>query len=124
MHGINAFDVVSAARTMETVFFMPVGIHVCVVDPGVGTQRKGLIIKVKRGDFFVGPDNGCLMSAARGLGGVEKVVQITNAKYMRQPVSPIFHGRDVFAPVVAHLSLGVEMEKFGLKIGDKIVLKN
>ncbi|MBI2597988.1 MAG: SAM-dependent chlorinase/fluorinase [Candidatus Diapherotrites archaeon] len=113
MHGIPVFDVVSAARTMETVFHFPVGIHVCVVDPGVGTERKGIIVKVKRGDFFVGPDNGCLMTAPRMLGGIEQIVEVSNPKFLRLPVSPIFHGRDVFATAAAHLSLGVQMEEFG-----------
>ena len=61
MHGIEGFSAMQAARTMETVYYMPVGYHACVVDPGVGTQRKGIIIKVKRGDYFIGPDNGCLL---------------------------------------------------------------
>jgi len=119
MHGIEGFSAMQAARTMETVYYVPVGYHVCVVDPGVGTQRKGIIIKVKRGDYFIGPDNGCLMTAPRLLGGIEKAVAITNEKYMIKPVSPIFHGRHVFAPAAAFLSKGVKMEDFGpeIKIG-------
>ncbi len=113
MHGLPSFDVLSAARTMETTYFMPVGFHVCVVDPGVGTARKAIIVKVKRGDYFIGPDNGCLMTAPRLLGGVEKIVEITNEKFMLTPVSPIFHGRHIFSPAAAHLSLGVKLEEFG-----------
>jgi S-adenosyl-L-methionine hydrolase (adenosine-forming) len=116
MHGIPGFDIFSAARTMETVYYMPIGCHVCVVDPGVGTKRKAIIIKVKRGDYFVGPDNGCLMSAPRLLGGIEKAVEITNEKYMITPVSPIFHGRHIFAPAAAHLANGVSIEEFGKEI--------
>lgn len=116
MHGLPSFDVTAGARTMETVQFLPVGIHVCVVDPGVGTKRKGIIIKTKRGDYFVGPDNGLFVSATNILGGCANVVEISNHKYMRQPVSPIFHGRDVFAPAAAHLSLGVRMEEFGTEL--------
>lgn len=119
MHGIPPFDILSAARAMETVFFMPVGCHVCVVDPGVGTKRKGIIVKVKRGDYFIGPDNGCLMTALRLLGGIKKVVEISNRKYMRETISPIFHGRDVFSPVAAHLSRGVPIEKFGKELKAK-----
>ncbi|MFH0889785.1 MAG: SAM-dependent chlorinase/fluorinase [Candidatus Aenigmatarchaeota archaeon] len=120
MHGMPAFDIFTAARTMETVYYMPVGLHVCVVDPGVGTSRKGIIVETKRGDFLIGPDNGCLMTAPRILGGIEKIVQIENPKYMLLPVSPIFHGRHIFAPAAAHLSLGVDIAEFGegIKIKD------
>ncbi len=116
MHGIPIFDVSIAARTMETVFYMQAGCHVCVVDPGVGTERKGIIVRTKRGDHLIGPDNGCLMTAPRLLGGVDKIVQIENPGYMVLPVSPIFHGRHVFAPAAAHLSLGIKMENFGGEI--------
>lgn len=116
MHGIDAFSITSAARTMETVYFMPVGYHVCVVDPGVGTSRKALIIQTGRGDYLIGPDNGCLMTAPRFLGGIKRVVEIKNEKYMIHPISPIFHGRHVFAPVAAHLSKGVPIAKFGLDV--------
>ncbi len=113
MHGIEDFDIATGARTLETAFFLPVGFHVAVVDPGVGTQRRGIIIKTKRGDYLIGPDNGVLIPAAGILGGFEKAVQITNPKLMRQPVSPIFHGRDIFMPAAAHLSKGTPMEQFG-----------
>lgn len=116
MHGIPSFDVSVAARTLETVFCMQVGYHVCVVDPGVGTGRKGIIVRTNRGDHLIGPDNGCLMTAPRLLGGVDKIVQIENPEYMVLPVSPIFHGRHVFAPAAAYLSLGIPMEKFGREI--------
>lgn len=86
----------------------------------LGTKRKGIIIKTKRGDYFVGPDNGLFVSATNILGGCENVVEISNHKYMRQPVSPIFHGRDVFAPAAAHLSCGVPLEEFG----DKLFFEN
>ncbi len=113
MHGLPDFDLSAASRTMETVMFLPVGFHVCVVDPGVGTSRRAIIIKTKRGDYLIGPDNGVLISAANILGGCVKAVEITNPKYMRHPVSPIFHGRDVFVPAAALLSVGVKMEEFG-----------
>lgn len=113
MHGLPDFDIQSGARTMETVRYMPVGYHVCVVDPGVGTSRKPLIIKVKRGDYLIGPDNGVLMAAVPLLGGAEKVVYVTNPKFMIQPISPIFHGRHIFAPAAAHLAMGVVIEEFG-----------
>ncbi|MFC2142794.1 S-adenosyl-l-methionine hydroxide adenosyltransferase family protein [Candidatus Aenigmatarchaeota archaeon] len=119
MHGLPSFDLFMAARTMETVFYMPPGYHVCVVDPGVGTKRKGIIVETKRGDCFIGPDNGCLMTAPRLLGGIKKIVEITNKKYMIEPVSPIFHGRHVFSPAAAYLSKGVKIEEFGKEINSK-----
>jgi S-adenosylmethionine hydrolase len=123
MHGISGFDLFTAARTMETVYYMPVGYHVCVVDPGVGTRRKAIAVRAKRGDYFVGPDNGCLMTAPRLLGGIDKVVEISNEKYMIRPVSPIFHGRHIFAPVAAHLSLGVPIESLGRELSPKTCVK-
>ena len=119
MHGLPSFDIRSGARAMEVVAFMPVGFHVCVVDPGVGTFRRAIIVKVKRGDYFVGPDNGVFIPALNILGGAEKIVEITNQKYMVQPVSPIFHGRHIFAPAAAYLAKGTPIEEFGpsLSIG-------
>ena len=116
MHGLPDFDINYAARTMETLNYVPVGYHICVVDPGVGTKRKPIIIQVGRGDYLIGPDNGVLIPATRFLGGIKKVVEITNEKYMKKPVSPIFHGRDIFTPAAAYLSKGVKMEDFGIEL--------
>ncbi|MFF2127954.1 S-adenosyl-l-methionine hydroxide adenosyltransferase family protein [Streptomyces olivochromogenes] len=113
MHGLPEFDVVAAARTMETVQYLPVGSHVCVCDPGVGTARRAIICQVGRGDYLVGPDNGVLGPAGRVLGGILAVHEITNRAYMREPVSAIFHGRDIFTPAAAHLANGVPIGDFG-----------
>ncbi len=113
MHGLPSFDLSSAARTLETVAYLPVGCHVCVVDPGVGSTRKPLILRVGRGDFLVGPDNGVLLPATRFLGGIEQANLITNRAYMRQPVSPLFHGRDVFMPTAGHLANGIDADHIG-----------
>lgn len=121
-HYITDFDTISAAWIMESVIKIKPAIHVCVVDPGVGTSRKGLIIETKRGDYLVGPDNGVLIPAARTLGFV-KAVELKNEKYMRQPVCPVFHGRDVFAPAGAYLSKGVPMEDFGPVVEPKTLQK-
>ncbi len=123
MHGLPDFNLFYAARTMETINYVPVGCHVCVVDPGVGTKRKPIIIQAGRGDFLIGPDNGVLIPATRFLGGIKKAVEITNKKYMKQPVSPIFHGRDIFAPAAAYLSKGVRIEKFGKELNPKNLTK-
>lgn len=116
MHGLPDFNLFYAARTMETVSYMSIGYHVCVVDPGVGTKRKPIIVETERGDFLIGPDNGVLLPATRFLGGIKKIVEITNKKYMRLPVSPVFHGRDIFAPAAAYLSKGVRIIDFGKEI--------
>jgi S-adenosylmethionine hydrolase len=113
MHGLPAFDITAAARTMETVRYLPVGAHVCVCDPGVGTARKAIACEVGRGDFLVGPDNGVLIPATRVLGGLRRIHQITNPQYMRLPVSPLFHGRDIFTPAAAHLVTGVALQDLG-----------
>lgn len=119
MHGLPDFDICYAARTMETINYMPVGFHVCVVDPGVGTERKPIIVQAGRGDYLIGPDNGVLIPATRFLGGIKKAVEVTNEKYMKKPVSPIFHGRDIFTPAAAYLSKGVKIEEFGREIKEK-----
>lgn len=116
MHGLPDFDIVAGARTLETVAFIPCGIHVCVVDPGVGTKRRAIIIKTRRGDYLVGPDNGVLIPALRMLGGFEKAVESTNKKYMNASVSHIFHGRDIFSPNAAYLSKGIDVKEFGKEI--------
>lgn len=113
MHEIPGFDVIAAARTMETVRFLPIGFHVCVVDPGVGTARRPIAMRVGRGDYFIGPDNGLFFPAARLLGGIQEVHELRNPEYMRLPVSPIFHGRDIFTPAAAHLAAGVTLSNFG-----------
>jgi len=123
MHGLPDFSLFYAARTMETINYLPVGYHVCVVDPGVGTKRKPIIIQAGRGDYLIGPDNGVLVPATRFLGGIKKVVEISNEKYMRKPVSPIFHGRDIFTQAAAYLSKGVEISEFGKELNPKDLTK-
>ncbi|MEE9323264.1 MAG: SAM-dependent chlorinase/fluorinase [Candidatus Aenigmarchaeota archaeon] len=123
-HGLKGFSATEGAYALESAKFLPVGCHVCVVDPEVGTERKGIIIKTKRGDYLIGPDNGVLIPAAeRFLGGIEKAVAIENDKYMRKPVSPVFHGRDVFTPAAAWLCRGVEISEFGPEINPKDLVR-
>jgi len=117
MHGLPPFDITAAARTLETLCFIPIGIHVCVCDPGVGTRRRALVCKMGRGDLLIGPDNGVLVPAARFLGGLAEARDLTNRKLMNDPVSPLFHGRDVFVPAAAHLANGVALEECGPEIG-------
>lgn len=123
MHGLPEYNITAAARTLETAIYLPIGFHVCVCDPGVGTKRKAIAIETNRGDYLIGPDNGVLIPASRVFGGIKKVHELSNPSYMRQPVSPIFHGRDVFTPAAAHLANGVSIEEFGASIDEKDLVK-
>jgi S-adenosylmethionine hydrolase len=116
-HGIPPQQVLQGAITLaNTLPYMPAGIHVAVVDPGVGGPRAPLVLEGGDGRLYVGPDNGLLLLAADRLGGVVRAVQIANRAFMLEPVSRTFHGRDVFAPAAAHLSLGVPLEELGPRI--------
>jgi S-adenosylmethionine hydrolase len=113
-HGIRPRQVLEGALVLARVLpYMPVGVHVGVVDPGVGTGRKALALGGRDGRFYVGPDNGLLARAADALGGVTDAVEIANRAYMLAPVSRTFHGRDVFSPVAAHLALGAALADLG-----------
>lgn len=92
---------------------MPVGVHVAVVDPGVGTSRLALALRTARGDVLIGPDNGLLIAAAERLGGILEARSIENRDLMLRVVTSSFHGRDIFAPVAAHLAMGVPFESVG-----------
>jgi S-adenosyl-L-methionine hydrolase (adenosine-forming) len=94
-----------AAVLAQTVPHLPPAVHVAVVDPGVGTARRCVALQTP-GGLFVGPDNGLLPSAAEALGGVTRAVELSNDAWFVRPVSPTFHGRDIFAPVAARLALG------------------
>jgi S-adenosylmethionine hydrolase len=98
------------------VGYLPVGVHLAVVDPGVGTARRPITIRTARGDSLVGPDNGLLMPAARVLGGIAAVHEITASDLFLAAVSSTFHGRDIFSPVAAHLANGVAIEAVGPSI--------
>jgi hypothetical protein len=115
-HNIEPQDILGAAFMLESAFkYFPEGsIFLVVVDPGVGSKRKPIIIRTKN-YFFVGPDNGVL-SLAVNKDGMKEIVAIENKKYMLLPVSDTFHGRDIFAPVVAHLSKGKNSFLFGQRL--------
>ncbi|MFI2713225.1 S-adenosyl-l-methionine hydroxide adenosyltransferase family protein [Micromonospora sp. NPDC018662] len=101
-----------AAVLAQTVPYLPVGVHVGVVDPGVGTARRGIALATP-GGLLVGPDNGLLLPAAAALGGVTAAVELTNPAWLAPAVSRTFHGRDVFAPVAARLALGARLVEAG-----------
>jgi S-adenosyl-L-methionine hydrolase (adenosine-forming) len=113
-HGIEPLAVLQGAIVLaNTVPYMPDGVHLAVVDPGVGSGRRALAVRDASGRFYVGPDNGLLVPSAEKHGGVEGAWELTNTAYMLEPMSRTFHGRDVFAPAAAYLSIGVEPGELG-----------
>jgi len=111
---IAKFQIRDGALTLwATLPYLPVGAHVAVVDPGVGTARDPLAVATARGDVLVGPDNGLLIPAAERLGGVTVAHRLEAPEYRLPAVSTSFHGRDIFAPAAAHLVNGVPIEALG-----------
>ena len=106
----------------QTVPYLPVGVHVAVVDPGVGTSRRGVALGTPDG-FLVGPDNGLLLDAAAALGGVTEAVELTNPRWLADRVSATFHGRDVFAPVAARLALGAALSEAGPAVDPSTLIR-
>jgi len=105
----------------SSVDFFPKGtIHLGVVDPGVGTIRRGIVVVTSK-NVFIGPDNGLLINVARKQGNFE-VFEITNDSLFNETISPTFHGRDIFAPVAAHIVRGIPFNQIGRKIMDYVVL--
>jgi S-adenosylmethionine hydrolase len=96
--------------------YLPIGVHVAVVDPGVGTARRAVVVKVDRGDVLIGPDNGLLMAGAERLGGIVEARTLESAAHRLPVVSTSFHGRDIFAPAAAHLAVGTRIEALGSTI--------
>jgi S-adenosylmethionine hydrolase len=122
-HDVHKFAIRDGALLMwSAVPYLPIGAHVAVVDPGVGTERKGIAIQTARGDYLVGPDNGLLMPAAARLGGITRVHLLEDPRYALPDVSSSFHGRDVFAPAAAHLADGVVIEELGRAVDPRRLL--
>jgi S-adenosylmethionine hydrolase len=113
-HGIPPQAVLQGALVLaQTIPYMPVGVHLAVVDPGVGGARRPLALRDAEGRLYVGPDNGLLVPAAGRNGGVVEARELANPDYALPSVSRTFHGRDLFAPAAAHLALGVGLEQLG-----------
>jgi S-adenosylmethionine hydrolase len=113
-HALPPHDMRTAALVLRnTLPFMPVGVHLAIVDPGVGTRRRPVALRSADGRQFVGPDNGLLALAVEQSGGAESAVDLNASPYRLEPVSATFHGRDVFAPVAAQLALGTALEQVG-----------
>ena len=121
-HEIPAHDIAAGAFTLLAAYatFPTQTIHVAVVDPGVGSARRPIVVAT-RDYFFVGPDNGLFSYVCEREQDV-RVFQLTNEKFFRSPVSHTFHGRDIFAPVAGALSRGVQPEEFGDVITDYVRL--
>jgi S-adenosylmethionine hydrolase len=116
-HGIRPQAVAEGAQVLAgSMPYLPVAVHMAVVDPGVGSQRRAIAIRSGDGRIFVGPDNGLLIPAAEACGGIELAVQITNQEYMLSHVSRTFHGRDIFAPAAGRLAGGLDLRELGPEI--------
>ena len=115
-HLIRPYGVREGATVLaETVGYVPDAVHLAVVDPGVGSTRRGVILAAG-GSLLVGPDNGLLVPAAERLGGIESAWEITNRRLGLPARSSTFHGRDVFAPAAAHLAIGTSPSEFGPRV--------
>jgi S-adenosyl-L-methionine hydrolase (adenosine-forming) len=113
-HGLPRYAVRQGALVLRnTLPYMPVGVHVAVIDPQVGTERRAVALGTADGRILVGPDNGLLSLAWERCGGVELAVDISRSPHRLEPVSATFHGRDIFAPVAAHLAAGAELADAG-----------
>jgi S-adenosyl-L-methionine hydrolase (adenosine-forming) len=118
IHSVPEFDVIRGAETLRhAARYMPEdAVYLAIVDPGDKNERRALAAEVRSGAYLVGPDNGLLLPAAEALGGIVRIVHLTNPKYHVQPVSNAFHGRDVFSPVAAHLAAGANLDDLGEQV--------
>ena len=108
-HGVRHGALVLAA----SLPYMPLGVHMAVVDPQVGTERRAVALRCEDGRLLVGPDNGVLSLAWERAGGVVEAVDVSRSPHRLEPVSATFHGRDLFAPVAAHLAAGADLADAG-----------
>ncbi len=112
-HGIPPTSILEGALVLaNTIGFMPVGIHLAIVDPGVGGPRRPLALRDEEARVYVGPDNGLLLPAA-SRAGVAEAYELANPAYALESISRTFHGRDLFSPAAAHLANGVPLEDLG-----------
>lgn len=113
-HHVRKYAIRDGALLLwSAVPYLPVGVHVGVVDPGVGTDRRPIAILTARGDVLVGPDNGLLRPATERLGGIREARVLENRDLWLPVTTSTFHGRDIFSPVAAHLAMGTPFETVG-----------
>jgi hypothetical protein len=113
-HGVRPQAILEGALTLANALqYMPMGVHLAVVDPQVGGDRRAIALRGGDGRLYVGPDNGLLVPAAERLGGIEAAHELTEPEFWLERVSRTFHARDIFAPVAAQLALGVELDRLG-----------
>ena len=119
-HAVPPQDVHAGAFLLWSAVeaFAAASVHLAVVDPGVGSQRRAIAIRSRRGDVCVGPDNGLLSPAIERLGGPDLAVELSRPAYWRPNPSTTFHGRDIFGPVAAHLANGVPLADLGERIAE------
>lgn len=116
-HGVAPGAVADGAALLaRSVPYLPAAVQLAVVDPGVGTERRGLAVTTGRGDVLIGPDNGLLGEAAAALGGLVSVFELTAATHRLHPTSATFHGRDVFAPAAGAIADGVPPDGLGEEV--------
>jgi hypothetical protein len=112
-HGIPATAVLEGALVLaNTIGYMPIGVHLAVVDPGVGGPRRALALRDAEDRLYVGPDNGLLLPAA-SRAGIVAAHELANPEYALESISRTFHGRDLFSPAAAHLACGVPLDALG-----------
>src|SRR5215467_9213570 len=115
-HEVPAFDIRAGALALvRAVQYLPDGVVLAVVDPGVGTDRRCIAVEVE-GGFLVGPDNGLLAPAVAMLGGPLRIVSLDNPEFQLPAPGPTFAGRDVMAPAAAYLAAGLSIEKLGTPV--------
>ena len=124
-HGIPRHDVRAGALTLRGALpYLPLGVHLAIVDPEVGGSRRAVALRCAHGDrMLVGPDNGLLCPAADRLGGVVEAIEIAHSPHRLEPVSATFHGRDLFAPVAARLAVGDPFAAAGAPIDPDELVK-
>ena len=122
-HGIPPQAVLQGALVLaNTLPYMPIGVNLAVVDPGVGGHRRALALRDVEGRFFVGPDNGLLLPAA-DRAGIAVAHELANPAYALETISRTFHGRDLFAPAAAHLAMGVAIGELGPPIDPEALVR-
>ncbi len=122
-HNLPSYEILSAALMLKEAcpYFPEESIHIGVIDPGVGGQRRPVLIKIQN-RFYIGPDNG-IFGLLLSEFGFEGAWELSNAEYFLDSISSTFHGRDIFAPVAAHLAKGVPAQDFGPEVTDPVGLE-